>query len=155
MSDERVRDATGHDAAAPAAPDDDALWRGFHDRTLPEPQWTHAAHLRIAWLHLVRYELDEAHLRMRAGIVLLNAVHGLVETPQRGYHETLTWVWLALVRAACRNAPGGDPCGNSTSILSQPGLERTAPLRHYSRDRLFSLEARARFVPPDLAPLPD
>lgn len=41
------------------------------------------------------------------------------------------------------------------SILSQPGLERTAPLRHHSRDQLFSLEARARFVPPDLAPVPD
>ncbi len=85
-----MRETTGHDAAAPAASDDDALWREFHNHTLPEPQWTHAAHLRIAWFHLVRYELEEVHLRMRAGIVLLNAVHGLVETPQRGYHETLT-----------------------------------------------------------------
>ena len=53
--------------------DDDALWRAFHDRTLPAAQWTHAAHLRIAWLHLARHELDEAHLRMRVGIIRLNA----------------------------------------------------------------------------------
>lgn len=136
----------------PVAPslDDDALWRAFHDRTLPASQWTHAAHLRVAWLHLARHELDEAHLRMRVGIIRLNAAHGLVETPERGYHETLTRVWLVLVRAARRGAAGAD----STSVLSQPGLERTAPLGYYSRERLFSVEARARFVPPDLAELP-
>lgn len=143
-----TRPIVGRDPAV--ALDDDALWRAFHDRTLSPWQWTHEAHLRVAWLHLARYELDEAHLRMRAGILRLNAAHGLVETPQRGYHETLTRVWLALVRAARVRAPGGD----STGVLSQPGLERTAPLRYYSRERLFSLQARALFVPPDLAELP-
>jgi hypothetical protein len=129
---------------------DDDLWRAFHDGTLPAAQWTHAAHLRIAWLHLARYELDEAHLRMRVGIIRLNAAHGLVETAQRGYHETLTWVWLALVAAARRRAAGPD----STSLLARPGLDREAPLACYSRERLFSVAARARFVPPDLAELP-
>lgn len=140
------------DPTPPAAPaqGDDALWRAFHDGTLPAAQWTHAAHLRVAWLHLARYELDEAHLRIRVGIIRLNAAHGLVETAERGYHETLTRVWLVLVRAARRRAASAD----STSVPSQPGLERTAPLQYYSRDRLFSVEARARFVSPDLAELP-
>jgi len=138
----------------PADLNDDALWRAFHDTTLPAAQWTHAAHLRIAWLHLARHELDEAHLRMRVGIIRLNAAHGLVETAQRGYHETLTWVWLALVAAARRRAPGPD----STVLVAEPrppGLERDAPLAYYSRARLFSVAARARFVPPDLAELPE
>lgn len=130
--------------------DDDALWREFHDRTLSAAAWTHAAHLRVAWLHLARYELDEAHLRMRIGIVRLNAAHGLVETPARGYHETLTRVWLVLVRAARRGSLARD----SLAFLHEPGLERTAPLAFYSRERLFSIEARAVFVPPDLAELP-
>jgi GNAT superfamily N-acetyltransferase len=137
-------------ATTAVALDDDGLWRAFHDRSLPGAQWTHAAHLRVAWLHLARHELDEAHLRMRVGIIRLNAAHGLVETPQRGYHETLTRVWLVLVRAARRRALGGD----STSVLSEPGLERTAPLVFYRRDRLFSIEARTVFLPPDLAELP-
>ncbi|HEY0480330.1 MAG TPA: hypothetical protein VGD37_22580 [Kofleriaceae bacterium] len=135
---------------AAAALDDDALWQAFHDRTLTVAQWTHTAHLRVAWLHLARHELDEAHLRMRLGIVRLNAAHGLIETPQRGYHETLTRVWLVLVRAARRHSTAGD----SIRFVSEPGLERTAPLTFYSRDRLFSIEARAIFVPPDLAALP-
>jgi hypothetical protein len=130
--------------------DDDALWRGFHDRTLSHAEWTHAAHLRVAWLHLARYELDEAHLRMRIGIVRLNTAHGLVETPERGYHETLTRVWLVLVRAARRGSLAQD----SVAFLREPGLDRTAPLTFYSRERLFSIEARAVFVPPDLAELP-
>jgi hypothetical protein len=138
------------EVGAPEILGDDALWRAFHDATLPAAAWTHAAHLRIAWLHLARHELDEAHLRMRVGIIRLNAAHGLVETAQRGYHETLTRVWLVLVAAARHRAPGAD----SVSLLAQPGLEREAPLAYYSRARLFSVAARARFVPPDLAELP-
>lgn len=130
--------------------DDEALWRAFHDRTLGDAQWTHAAHLRVAWLHLARYELDEAHLRMRVGIIRLNAAHGLAETEVRGYHETLTRVWLVLVRAARRRTPATD----SASFLEAHGLDRDAPLRFYSRERLFSVAARALYVPPDLAELP-
>jgi hypothetical protein len=138
------------DREVPVASDAE-LWRAFHDGTLPAAQWTHAAHLRIAWLHLARHELDEAHLRMRIGIIRLNAAHGLVETAERGYHETLTRIWLVLVAEVRRRAPGPD----SSSLLGQPGLEREAPLAYYSRARLFSVAARARFVPPDLAELPD
>jgi hypothetical protein len=116
---------------------DDELWIAFQEHTLPAAQWTHAAHIRIARMHLARYSLDEAHILMRVGIIRLNLVHGLVETPQRGYHETLTRVWLVLVKASS----GAD-------------IERDAPLRYYSRQRLFSVDARARFVEPDLAPLP-
>lgn len=140
---------------AEAAPvgelDDDALWAAFHARTLSHARWNHAAHLRMAWLHLERYGIEEAHLRIRAGIIRLNASHGLVESPARGYHETLTRVWLLLVAEARRLARGGD----SRSFLAAHRLERDAPLRFYSRERLFSLEARSTFVPPDLASLPD
>jgi hypothetical protein len=130
--------------------DDEALWRGFQDRTLGHAQWTHAAHLRVAWMHLARYELDEAHLRMRVGIIRLNLAHGLVETEVRGYHETLTRVWLVLVRASRRHIVHPD----SASFLEAHGLDRNVPLRYYSRERLFSVAARAVYVTPDLAELP-
>jgi GNAT superfamily N-acetyltransferase len=140
-------------AAGGAAPelDDAALWSAFHARTLSHAQWNHAAHLRIAWLHLDRYGVDEAHLRMRAGIVRLNAAHGLVESPARGYHETLTRVWLVLVAEARARARGA----SSAAFVAAQSLPKDAPLRFYSRECLLSLEARATFVPPDLAPLPD
>ena len=133
--------------------DDETLFAAFAARTLPAAEWTHQAHLRIAWMHLARYpDLDEAHLRVRIGIVRLNTAHGLEETPTRGYHETLTRVWLSLV-AAARVV---EACGDSRSFLARHvgAFDRAAPLAHYSRERIMSVRARSVFVEPDLAPLP-
>ena len=101
---------------------------------------------------LEEWPIDEAHLRMRVGIIRLNAFHGLVETPQRGYHETITRVWLSL-GAAPNNASRGD---DSRAFLElHPGLTREAPLRHYLAVKSSSRSKRAPFfVDPDLEPLP-
>lgn len=132
---------------------DEELWRAFHDQTLPADAWSHEAHLRIAYLYLRRHPLDDAHILMRVGIIRLNAAHGLVETVERGYHETLTRVWLLLVRAASAKAHDD---GDSSTFVEAAGasLARNAPLKHYSRGLILSTAARARFVEPDLAPLP-
>ena len=132
--------------------DDVELWDAFDTASLPEREWTHLAHLRVAWLFSQRYGLDEAHLLMRVGIIRLNAFHGLVETAARGYHETITRVWLTLVRKLMVEIESE----SSNAFVAGGGawLEREALLRHYSRGRLFSAEARARFVEPDLEPLP-
>ena len=134
--------------------DDSTLWLQFNAATLAKENWTHAAHLRTAWLFLRRHAVDEAHLLMRVGIIKLNASHGLVETSSRGYHETMTRIWLALVSAAQRQSPTVDDSRDFLATHEQL-LSKDAPLRHYSRERLFSVAARARFVAPDLAPLPD
>lgn len=49
-----------------------------------------------------------------------------------------------------------DPASDSEAFLARHAalIDRDAPLRFYSRERLFSLAARASFVGPDLAPLP-
>lgn len=133
--------------------DDDALWTAFHDKTLAAAEWTHEAHLRVAWMHVTRYpSLDEAHLRMRAGIIRLNERHGLVESPERGYFETLTYVWLALVAHAQREERATDSRALLGARLELQ--DRELPLRHYSREVLRTARARAIFVPPDRAPLP-
>ena len=108
--------------------------------------------MRMAFLFAQRFDLDEAHLRMRAGIIRLNAHHGLIESGARGYFETLTRVWLTLVRQAAIES-------NATSSLELLALRpellnRELPLKHYTRERLFSVHARSVYVPPDLMPLP-
>jgi len=97
--------------------------------------------------------LDEAHLRLRAGIIRLNERHGLVETSTRGYFETLTRVWLVLVA----DARSRSFATNSRELLERcPELfDRTLPSRYYSKELLSSVRARALFVAPDRAPLPD
>jgi len=130
------------------------LWERFHAPSLPATEWTHHAHLRVAWMHLRRHALDEAHILMRVGIIRLNASHGLVESATRGYHETMTRVWLHLVAAAMGATPDLDASGPFLEAHGAP-LGKDAPLRHYTRERLFSAKARACFVPPDVLPLPE
>lgn len=131
---------------------DPELWRRFATQDLTHAEWDHRTHVRTAYLHVARFPLDEAHLRMRAGIIRLNHRHGLEETPARGYFETLTRVWLHLVLDAARRI------GPSSSLdLLERGpelLDRLLPLRHYSKEHLTSAHARAVFVAPDLEPLP-
>ncbi len=136
---------------------DDALWEAFTSSTLPEDAWKHATHLRVAFLHLARWTLDEAHVLMRVGIIRLNAAHSLVETAERGYHETVTRAWLSCVSGLREDdARRGRPADGSLSFCAaHPEMfDKTFLLRFYSRERLRSLEARAVFVPPDLAALP-
>jgi hypothetical protein len=133
--------------------DDDELWAAFSTHAISHAGWNHEAHVRTAFLFVHRFDLDEAHLRMRAGIIRMNERHGLVETSARGYFETLTRVWLLLVADARRRSGAAD----SRRVLAACPelLERDLPLRYYSRARLMSVRARAVFIDPDLAPLPD
>ena len=131
---------------------DQELWTRFESHALGASEWTHHTHVRTAFLCLQRWGLDEAHLRMRAGIIRLNERHGLVESPARGYFETLTRVWLVLVADARRRTGARD----STALLALAPelLDRTLPSRFYSKALLATPRARAIFLPPDLAPLP-
>src|SRR4051812_23116498 len=133
--------------------DDETLWQTFSAASLTSSEWTHETHIRTAFLFSQQHSLDEAHLRLRAGIIRLNERHGLIETSTRGYFETLTRVWLVLVR----NAGARSGATNSRELLERcPELyDRTLPSRHYSQGLLASVRARSIFVAPDLEPLPE
>jgi hypothetical protein len=134
--------------------DDETLWNAFTRGTLPKAEWRHRAHVRVAWMFLERYELDAAHALMRVGIVRLNAVHGLVESLERGYHETLTRGYLVLVAAARKTRMNRTDTSSTFVDACADAIGPEAILRHYSREHLLSAKARALFVEPDLAPLP-
>jgi hypothetical protein len=134
--------------------DDVELWQRFAEQRLEHSDWNHRLHLRTAALHLQRYDFDEAHLRLRAGIIRLNQRHGLEESALRGYAETLTRVWLHLVAHAIKTS--APPPASSNELLERHPelLDRGLTLRHYSKSLLMSSRARAIYVEPDLAPLP-
>ena len=137
--------------------EDAELWAAFGAAALPAQAWTHRAHLRVAWMFLRRYPLDEAHVLLRVGIIRLNAFHGLVETPARGYHETLTRLWLSLIASLMQTTTqtGADASSSGAFVdANRDALGKTAALRHYSREQITSVRARAIFVEPDLLPLP-
>lgn len=119
-----------------------SLLERFENQTLPKEEWTHEAHVRVA-LDYVRSSGPGALEKMRSGILALNAVHGVETTPTGGYHETLTRVWLELVRV------GWEHYGNWEALWEWL-QDKRLPLQFYSRDRLMSPEARYGWLEPDL-----
>jgi hypothetical protein len=127
---------------------DDEFMSALEATAFTRAEWTHEAHVRMAWLYITRFPTAEALERVRTGIQKLNASFG----NSTGYHETITVTFVRLIGA--RLAPGED---YSAFRERNPDLlERTltALLHYYTRDRLHSPEARAGFIEPDLEPLP-
>jgi hypothetical protein len=129
------------------------LVRRFTERTLPKPEWTHAAHLAVGLWHVCRYGRDEALVRLRTAISRLNESHGTVNSATGGYHETVTRAYVQLLAAYAARQPDRTVAQRATALLADPLADRKALLRFYSRARLESSEARLDWVDPDVAPL--
>lgn len=67
----------------------------------------------------------------------------------------MTRAYARLLAAFLATRPPATPLAERIEqLLASPLAARDALLVHYSRDRLFSVEARLGWVEPDLAPLP-
>jgi hypothetical protein len=131
-----------------------ALTAGLLDHSLPKDQWTHAAHL-TATLRLVRTRNEGLERDMPGIIRTYNVAVGGVNDDQGGYHETITQAYLAAIRAFVAALPAGvSDSEASARLLATPMGDKGWPLGFWSRERLFSVEARRGWVEPDLAPLP-
>lgn len=128
-----------------------SLLRRFQARQLPHEEWTHRAHLQVAACYLRELAPQQALPRLREEIQHLNVSHGVMTTRQRGYHETMTRVWLCLVLDAMERL---GPQASLEEVVDVCAADKTMPLRFYSRDRLMSWEARIGWSEPDLQALP-
>ena len=126
----------------------------FTALTLPKEEWTHAAHLTVGSWHVDRYGAAEALTRLRDGIRRLNESHGNVNTPTSGYHETITAAYVTLLAAYLDGCPPGlSLAARVEQLLAGPLAARDMLFTFYSRERLLSVDARAGWIEPDLAPL--
>jgi len=57
---------------------DEEHLRSFEDQSLPRAGWSHRAHLKVAYLYLIRFSYDEALERLRRGIKAYNAAQGIL-----------------------------------------------------------------------------
>jgi hypothetical protein len=122
---------------------------------LARPEWTHEAHLAAClWLVVERPDvLPERDLP--AIIRRFNESVGGVNDETQGYHETITQCFIRAVRLFIARAPVQLPLVEKVNgLLRAPEGRRDWPLHFYSRERLFSVEARLGWCEPDLAPLP-
>jgi hypothetical protein len=129
------------------------LAAAFIDCTLPKAAWTHEAHLRVGLWHRLRMPPAEALDALRERISRYNVSQGGVNTDSDGYHETITRLYVILIdRFVTAADAAGDADVLADELVAQLG-HRDVPYRHYTRERLFSVDARRGWVPPDLEPL--
>ena len=124
----------------------DELVRLFESCELPGEYWTHRAHLAVATTYVARYPLSEATALARVHIRRYNESRGNTT----GYHETITVLFMRLVARELVSRPP-TKAAFVNSLAARYCVDWL--LGYYSRDRLWSAEARADFVPPDLRPL--
>ena len=131
---------------------DTEFLEAFESCSLPEDQWSHEAHVRMAWLYLQKMPLSEAVPVVRDGIKRYNA--SLKKS--LAYHETITQVFLHLISHRMERSGDrlsfADFCNENPDLLDR---NMTALLIYYRKETLFSQAAREAFVEPDLATLPN
>jgi hypothetical protein len=131
------------------------IGEGLLARTLPRPEWTHEAHLAATTYLLTRRPDVDVDRQLPGFIRRYNESVGGVNSDSEGYHETITRVFLHGVRLFLAEADLKEPLHELVNeLLLSPMGRRDWPLRFYSAERLFSVKARRKFIPPDLAALP-
>lgn len=126
---------------------------GIRDKTLPKPEWTHAAHFAAA-IWLLDEDSCDPFTDMPGIIREYNEATGVQNTDTDGYHETIT---LASLKAAehvmSLAGPGTALFECLNTLLAGPYGQSDWVLKHWSKPVLFSVEARRNWVAPDRTPL--
>jgi len=110
----------------------------------------HRAHIRLAYVYLVGSSTEDATDRMRGALRTFMARNRIDATK---YHETMTRAWVLAVRhfmSKTEESESADAFIDVNPIMLDSGIM----LSHYSAGLLFSDEARAEFVEPNLDPIP-
>jgi hypothetical protein len=131
------------------------IGEGLLARTLPRPEWTHEAHVAATTYLLLRRPDVDVDNELPGIIRRYNESVGGVNSDTEGYHETMTRAFLRGVRLFLSEADPEEPLHELVNeLLLSPMGRRDWPFRFYSPERLFSVEARRNFVPPDVAAFP-
>ncbi|MGB7925455.1 MAG: hypothetical protein WCF57_19610 [Pyrinomonadaceae bacterium] len=128
----------------------EAVVGGFESCRLPPPELTHAAHLTVGLWYLSRLTVPEATARIRAGLHRFLDYHGV---GREKYNETITIFWIKLVRKFLDDAEMSRPLLDITNEAIESLGGSQLIFDYYSRERLFSDEAKTAWVEPDLKPL--
>lgn len=124
---------------------DEQFARAFERGDILPADFDHRAHVRVAWVYVREGpSLDAATARMRQAIQRFAAA----ASASQKYHETITVLWMRLLADTAGRVAA--PCELDTLLAQCPELaDKNLPLKYYTRERLFSDEARTRWIEPD------
>ena len=120
----------------------------FEDASLNPKLFSHEAHLRLAWIHIKKYNVNLACIHIADQIKHFDAVHDKGEK----YHETIT---MAAVKVVHHFMLKSINLTFSEFIQKFPRLSNNFMdliSTHYSMQALRRLESSSTFVEPDLLP---
>lgn len=149
----------GSEASIPYLASDSALLHfvtAWERCELPSSAWTHAAHVATAAHYAFDRSSDQCFELMKAGLLRFNASHGVPNTPDRGYHETLTRFWSEFIAGFVAEHRLSNPnCSRIDAVraaIAKFGNDRDRWRCYYSFDALRSQDARRKWIAPDLIP---
>lgn len=135
----------------PESASHDEFLEAFETCRLEKAGWTHAAHVRMAWLYQERLGLEAALAKVIEGIRRYNGSQGNVT----GYHETITQAFFHLVAYRRLCTPGVSWAEFSATHADLSGRAGTLLRRHFSEALLGADDAKGVFLEPDRTPLPE
>jgi hypothetical protein len=122
----------------------DKIGRELLDGYLRQGSFGHREHLHMTWSYLRRGEAERVLPFLRH----VAESHG----EAKKLNVTMTQFWVAATAHAMQESRAD----RFSELLERVPhlLEKDLPFRHWSREAMFSPEARARWLDPDLLPLP-
>ena len=120
---------------------------GFESCRTGKDSFKHQDHLVVAAVYLQQLSVGDAIKRMRTNLLRFLDHH---QVDRQKYNETITVFWFELVADLLNKLPPDSTlvakCTAVVESLDDSGLV----FEYYSRERLFSDEARKNFIEPDL-----
>lgn len=129
--------------------DIDRIARGVIDRTLPKPEWTHAAHFAAALWIITRHGPDAE--RVMPGLIrAYNEATNTPNTDTSGYHETITLASLRAARFMLATHPDTGLSDVLAALMAREFGKSGWLLAYWRKETLFSVKARRTWVEPDV-----
>ena len=124
---------------------DDAFLKAFVDLSLDPLSFNHEAHVRLAWVHLSRFNLNQSIEKYNHGLKRLTKLYGL----DGKYHETISWFFMIIINERRTLTLSNDftifKNENPDLFDSKSGILQ----QYYPKDVLASDFARRTFVLPN------
>lgn len=125
------------------------LMRRFELQRVEKSEWTHEAHLAAAIWYNWHLSKDAALSKIRDLILAHNVAVGTPNSDTGGYHESITSFYMFVAQKFISQNKFHTVDEACNAFISSDVAGRDAPLALWSKELLFSTEARRNKVNPD------
>lgn len=120
----------------------------FENGTISREEWGHTEHLIVAFHYASENNFETAITKMRDGIFNLLKAFEVDLSKEMPYHETMTVFWMRTVFDFAKSKNGCSIVESCNEMIKT--FDKDYPLKFYTREFLFSDQARKYFIDGDL-----